>query len=202
MSDLFSSLDPPLTPSVLACVEKKFGFTTMTPVQAATIPLFLQNKDVAVEAITGSGKTLAFIIPIIERLLKRSAGPDPLQFYQVGAIVLAPTRELAEQIYGVLIQFLDYLEEVSFLGFLFFFFFFFFFFFVFFSFVKENKLSSILLVGGIRLVENDIKVWKKTGGQIIVATPGRLQGREQKVFLVLDFLILFLRSAEAQRMRY
>lgn len=42
----------------------------MTPVQASTIPLFMNNKDVIVEAVTGSGKTLSFIIPIIE-MIKR-----------------------------------------------------------------------------------------------------------------------------------
>ena len=44
------------------------GFTAMTPVQAGSIPLFLKNKDVVVEAVTGSGKTLAFLIPLLERL--------------------------------------------------------------------------------------------------------------------------------------
>ncbi|KAG9046513.1 ATP-dependent rRNA helicase spb4 [Tulasnella sp. UAMH 9824] len=43
----------------------------MTPVQASVIPLFMKNKDVIVEAVTGSGKTLAFVIPIIERLIRR-----------------------------------------------------------------------------------------------------------------------------------
>ena len=47
------------------------GHTQMTPVQASTIPLFMQNKDVVVEAVTGSGKTLAFVIPILERLIRR-----------------------------------------------------------------------------------------------------------------------------------
>ena len=43
---------------------QRLEFTSMTPVQAATIPLFLDRKDVAAEAVTGSGKTLAFIIPV------------------------------------------------------------------------------------------------------------------------------------------
>uniref|UniRef100_A0AAR2IMP7 ATP-dependent RNA helicase n=1 Tax=Pygocentrus nattereri TaxID=42514 RepID=A0AAR2IMP7_PYGNA len=50
---------------------KKLGFTYMTPVQSACIPLFMNNKDVAAEAVTGSGKTLAFVIPVLEILLKR-----------------------------------------------------------------------------------------------------------------------------------
>jgi hypothetical protein len=52
--ETFRSLEPPLTPELLECLEQRFGFTTMTPVQAACIPLFRQNKDVAVEAVTGA----------------------------------------------------------------------------------------------------------------------------------------------------
>lgn len=61
----------------------------MTPVQASTIPLFLKNKDVVVEAVTGSGKTLAFVIPIIERLIRRETR---LRRDEVGALVISPTR--------------------------------------------------------------------------------------------------------------
>ena len=48
--------------------------------QAACIPLFMSNKDVAAEAVTGSGKTLAFLIPILEILLKRE---EPLKKKEV-----------------------------------------------------------------------------------------------------------------------
>ncbi|KAI9594916.1 P-loop containing nucleoside triphosphate hydrolase protein [Syncephalis fuscata] len=78
------------------------GFQQMTPVQAATIPLFMANKDVVAEAVTGSGKTLAFVIPVLERLLRRS---DPLDRRQIAAIVMSPTRELARQIFQVFEQF-------------------------------------------------------------------------------------------------
>ena len=61
----------------------------MTPVQASTIPLFLKNKDVVVEAVTGSGKTLAFVIPIIERLIRRETR---LRRDELGALVISPTR--------------------------------------------------------------------------------------------------------------
>ncbi|XP_032395056.1 ATP-dependent RNA helicase DDX55 [Etheostoma spectabile] len=78
-------------------------FTHMTPVQAACIPLFMSNKDVAAEAVTGSGKTLAFVIPIVELLLKRE---EKLKKMQVGALVVTPTRELALQISEVMEHFL------------------------------------------------------------------------------------------------
>lgn len=64
------------------------GFAQMTPVQASVIPLFMKNKDVIVEAVTGSGKTLAFVIPIIERLIRRKK----LRKNEVGALIISPTR--------------------------------------------------------------------------------------------------------------
>lgn len=85
-------------------------FAQMTPVQATTIPLFLSNKDVAVEAVTGSGKTLAFLVPLLEILLKRE---EPLTKYAVGAIVISPTRELATQIYHVLEHFLKFVPQFT-----------------------------------------------------------------------------------------
>lgn len=79
-------------------------FTYMTPVQAACIPLFMSNKDVAAEAVTGSGKTLAFVIPALEILLKRE---EKLKKMQVGALIITPTRELALQISEVMGRFLQ-----------------------------------------------------------------------------------------------
>lgn len=95
---IWDSLRPPLSRSCLAGV-KRLGFRYMTPVQSATIPYFLQNKDVAVEAITGSGKTLAFVLPIIEILSRR---PEPWSPGETGALVVTPTRELATQIASVM----------------------------------------------------------------------------------------------------
>lgn len=70
-------------------VIQSLGYHQMTPVQASTIPLFLKNKDVVVEAVTGSGKTLAFVIPIIERLIRRETR---LRRDEIGALVISPTR--------------------------------------------------------------------------------------------------------------
>ncbi|MDP3063800.1 MAG: DEAD/DEAH box helicase [Chloroflexota bacterium] len=70
------------------------GITTPTPIQAQTIPILLNGRDVIGQARTGSGKTLAFSIPIAERCDSRVRG--------VQAIVLTPTRELAIQVGGVL----------------------------------------------------------------------------------------------------
>jgi len=65
------------------------GHTQMTPVQASAIPLFMMHKDVVVEAVTGSGKTLAFVIPILERLIRRET---KLRRDEIGALVITPTR--------------------------------------------------------------------------------------------------------------
>jgi len=69
---------------------KKQGITAPTPVQAATIPAALENKDVIGQSPTGSGKTLAFLLPIFQRV---DAGKREMQ-----AIILAPTHELVMQI--------------------------------------------------------------------------------------------------------
>src|SRR5256885_12869185 len=66
-------------------------FSTPTPVQAAVIPQALERKDVLATAQTGTGKTLAFLVPVMERLLERTA-PG------IAALVLVPTRELAMQV--------------------------------------------------------------------------------------------------------
>jgi superfamily II DNA/RNA helicase len=57
----WDALTPPLSEWILDAIST-MGFTKMTPVQDAAIPLFLGNKDVVVEAVTGSGKTLAYVI--------------------------------------------------------------------------------------------------------------------------------------------
>lgn len=87
-SRAWDALTPPLSEWSLDAVAS-MGFTRMTPVQASAIPLFMQHKDVVVEAVTGSGKTLSFLIPIVEKLLRLD---QPLKKHHVGAIVISPTR--------------------------------------------------------------------------------------------------------------
>jgi len=67
------------------------GYTTPTPIQEQAIPVVLAGRDVLGIAQTGTGKTAVFILPILQRLLKGKA-------HRVRALILAPTRELAEQI--------------------------------------------------------------------------------------------------------
>lgn len=71
---------------------KALGFLTPTPIQRRAIPPVLQGQDVMGLAQTGTGKTAAFVLPILERLMK---GPRR----RVRSLIIAPTRELAEQIH-------------------------------------------------------------------------------------------------------
>ncbi|MHB1459889.1 MAG: DEAD/DEAH box helicase [Armatimonadota bacterium] len=75
------------------------GYDTPTPVQAATIPIALAGHDLIGTAQTGTGKTAAFVIPIIQHLLA-----NPVSRHGTRAIILTPTRELAEQINGIVKQ--------------------------------------------------------------------------------------------------
>lgn len=136
---------------LLNTVKKEFKFDTMTPVQAATIPLILKNKDVIVEAKTGSGKTLAFVIPIVEFLMRRDE-QSRIDSHEVLAIILSPTRELASQIH----QELRKLLRNNLL-------------------CDDHRICSLLIVGGSS-ISADIQKYTKFGANIIVATPGRLSG--------------------------
>ncbi|KAK6613407.1 ATP-dependent rRNA helicase spb4 [Botrytis cinerea] len=102
----WDALTPSLAEWVLDAISS-MGFEKMTPVQASTIPLFMGNKDVVVEAVTGSGKTLSFLIPVVEKLLRLE---EPLKKHHVGAIIVSPTRELATQIHSVLTSLLKFHE--------------------------------------------------------------------------------------------
>lgn len=80
-----------LDPRILAGVERA-GFTTPTPIQQQAIPIVLQDRDLLGLAQTGTGKTAAFLLPIFQRLMRKPSR-------QIRALILAPTRELAEQIH-------------------------------------------------------------------------------------------------------
>ena len=84
---LFSDLN--LSDALLR-VLKEVGYETPSPIQAATIPILLANRDVLGQAQTGTGKTAAFALPILSRIDIKQTTPQ--------ALVLAPTRELAIQV--------------------------------------------------------------------------------------------------------
>jgi ATP-dependent RNA helicase RhlE len=85
-------------PKIQSAIQKS-GYTVPTPIQQQAIGPILDKRDLLGLAQTGTGKTAAFVLPIIQRLIDRPAG-------KVGALVIAPTRELAEQI-------LEYVQKMS-----------------------------------------------------------------------------------------
>jgi ATP-dependent RNA helicase DDX56/DBP9 len=93
----FSSLQPALHPLLLRSLSS-LSFPVPTPIQATLIPLALSSsRDVLARARTGSGKTLAYSIPILQGILARRERGET---GGTRALVLVPTRELAEQVRG------------------------------------------------------------------------------------------------------
>lgn len=125
------------------------GFTTMTPVQASTIPLLSQHKDVVVEAVTGSGKTIAYVIPVLEKVINLLKEDDLKKGY-FGAMIVSPTRELADQIDNVIQSILALQPE------------------------NQKKIKSQCLVGSIQSVREDLSSFLLNKPQILIGTPGRL----------------------------
>ena len=74
------------------------GYESMTPIQAQAIPVVLTGKDVMGAAQTGTGKTAAFSLPLLQRLLKHENASTSPARHPVRALVLLPTRELADQV--------------------------------------------------------------------------------------------------------
>lgn len=133
MSD-FQSLG--LSPEVLRALEE-LGFESPSPIQEEAIPTLLtEYPDLIGLAQTGTGKTAAFGLPLLERI-------DP-EYPHTQALILAPTRELGQQIAGQLALFSKYLPKIN-----------------------------ILPVYGGAAISNQIKALQKTQ-HIVIATPGRL----------------------------
>ena len=117
------------------------NFTEMTPVQEATIPIILEGRDIIGCAQTGTGKTAAYTLPLLNRLMDEG-NPDNV----VKAIIMVPTRELAQQI------------DQQFQGFSYF-----------------LPLSTTVVYGGGAGSDwEQQKRGMKMGSDIVIATPGRL----------------------------
>ncbi len=137
------------------------------------IPIFAhQHKDVVVEAITGSGKTLAFVVPILEILLKRHKA-EKFKKHHVGALIISPTRELAQQTFDVINTFLA---------------------------TSITCLKSILFVGG-NSITKDIKDFLSNGGNIVVGTAGRLEDLLTRQHMTTSFKSYFKNLVENTKFR-
>jgi superfamily II DNA/RNA helicase len=86
-------------PEYIQAAWNKSGFTSLTDIQERAIPKLLENKDIVIESPTGTGKTLAYVLPALAKL-------DP-EIKNAQAVFLAPTRELAMQIYDVCQKFTE-----------------------------------------------------------------------------------------------
>ncbi|KAF1332057.1 Dead/deah box RNA helicase, partial [Globisporangium splendens] len=173
----FREFKPALCEEILAEVDS-MGFTHMTPVQAATLPLFLSNKDVCVDACTGSGKTLAFVLPIVQ-ILKTRTADNTLKaprddITKLVSLIISPTRELARQIYECACTF----------------------------FAKAlPKVKVLLFVGGTS-VDEDLKLIRSAAGKcsVVIGTPGRTEDLMNRCIgstvETRDFEILILDEAD------
>ncbi len=135
--------DLPLLPEIQSAIDD-LGFTYCTPIQAKTLPVSLEGKDIAGQAQTGTGKTAAFLIAAFQHLLKN---PRPNKNErgqtQVRSIILAPTRELAIQI----------AKDCDALG-------------------KDTGLKFALAYGGTGYEKQQQAIEK--GVDILIGTPGRI----------------------------
>ncbi len=152
----FSSL--PINPALLENIES-LGYTQLTPIQAESLPHILDGKDVIAQAKTGSGKTACFGIGLLSRL--------DLSRFRAQAMVICPTRELADQV----------CKEIRRLA----------------RFTQNIKVLS--LCGGTPFAPQADAL--QHGVHIVVGTPGRLQEHLRKRSLRLDNLkILVLDEAD------
>ena len=147
LSTAFTDLN--LAPAMQAILQQ-LGYTSMTPIQAASLPITLAGKDLIAQAKTGSGKTAAFSIPLLTNL-------NPRRF-AVQAMVLCPTRELADQV----TQELRRLARAA------------------------DNIKILTLCGGSTMRPQIASL--EHGAHIVVGTPGRIMDHIERGTLNLDAL--------------
>ncbi len=107
MTQSFSELQ--LSPNLARAIAE-MGYESMTPIQAQAIPVVLQGRDVMGAAQTGTGKTAAFSLPLLQRMLKHENASTSPARHPVRALVLLPTRELADQVADQIKQYAKYTQ--------------------------------------------------------------------------------------------
>ncbi len=138
-----------LSPAMLANLQQ-LEYLTMTPIQAASLPIALAGHDIIAQAKTGSGKTAAFGLPLLTRLNPRRLA--------VQAMVLCPTRELADQV----------TQEIRRLA------------------RAEGNIKILSLCGGATMRPQRDSL--EHGAHIVVGTPGRIMDHIERGSLNLDAL--------------
>ena len=151
-----------LSPSTLKAV-KALNFAKLTPIQAQILPHTLANQDAIGQAQTGTGKTATFLITIIEALLKKPFAKDEKRYLgEPRALVLAPTRELAQQILA------DCRELTRF-----------------------SELYNLCITGGADFDKQADQINKRPL-DILIGTPGRIIDWVNKGVLFLDRVEVFV----------
>ena len=92
-------------PEPLLTNLQSLGYNDMTPIQAASLPLILQQQDVVAQAKTGSGKTAAFGLGILAKINPR--------YFAIQGLVICPTRELADQVANELRRLARAIENIK-----------------------------------------------------------------------------------------
>ena len=157
---LFNTL--PLDPKLLRAVADS-GYTAMTPIQAKAIPIVLAGRDVMGAAQTGTGKTAAFTLPLLQKMLRHeNASMSPAR-HPVRALVLAPTRELADQV----------ADNVK-------------------KYAKHSQLRSVVVFGGIDMkpqtlaLKAGVEVLIATPGRLLDHIEAKNAVLNQVEYVVLD----------------
>jgi ATP-dependent RNA helicase RhlE len=96
-----------LSDSILKAITE-MGYQTPTPIQAEAIPVILEGRDVMGAAQTGTGKTAGFGLPLLQRLMPHANPSTSPARHPIRALILAPTRELADQIFENLRDYAKY----------------------------------------------------------------------------------------------
>ncbi len=137
-----------LTPALVTATQR-LGYDAPTPIQSAAIPAVLRGADVQAQAQTGSGKTAAYLLPLLQRLWAEPLRPGPRP---TRALVLVPTRELAQQAGDVLRELLRHLPGQTTHG--------------------QPALKVAVVYGGVSITPQMMGL--RGGAEVVVATPGRL----------------------------
>jgi ATP-dependent RNA helicase RhlE len=151
-----------LAEPLLKAIEES-GYTTPTPIQAKAIPLALERKDLMAGAQTGTGKTAAFSLPILHTLLPHASTSTSPAKHPIRALVLAPTRELAIQVY----------DNIK-------------------AYAKHTSLRSLVVYGGVDIktqtpiLKTGVEILVATPGRLLDHVEQKTLSLSQVQFLVLD----------------
>ena len=156
LSYFITFTDLPLSEPTLRAIDD-LGFTELTAIQAKILPHTLAHQDAIGQAQTGTGKTATFLLTIIQSLLTRPFAADEARYLgEPRAVVLAPTRELAQQIFDDCI-----------------------------ALTKYTALHSVCIMGGTNY-ETQQHELERQYVDILVATPGRLIDLVNRGMVYLD----------------